>query len=254
MNNLKVILQKLKSMGCSGIKISFEDEGALLNEATTMRYLTASIGLELSIKIGGCEAKRDIIDCIDLGCDSIVAPMIESEFALRKFSESLEVCKYNKKKGFNLETINAYKELDNLKKSFNKVNYVTFGRHDFVNSLEKDKEYVDSPEMYEISKNIFQEARKMNILCYIGGSMSINSKDFITNLIKDNLLDKFETRYIIYDAHLINIEDFEKLLYWGFLFELEWLKYISSRYLMQGNKDIKRIKMMEERIANKKFE
>ena len=249
MDNLKVILEKLKNMGCSGIKISFEDEGALLNEIISMRYLTSAIGdIGLSIKIGGCEAKRDIIDCIDLCCDTIVAPMIESEFALKKFINSLAVYNYDKKKGFNLETINAYNELHNLKNSFNTMDFVTLGRVDFVSSLGKDRSYVDTPEMYEIATNIFKAAREKNTMCYIGGAVSISSKDFITNLYKEGLLDKFETRYIIYDAHKVNLDDFEKLLYWGNVFEVEWLKYIRSRYLMHGNKDTKRIKMIEERI------
>ena len=64
--NLKTILTKLKNLGCSGIKVSFEDEGALLNEMITMRYLTGCTGLGLSVKIGGCEAKRDIVECIDI--------------------------------------------------------------------------------------------------------------------------------------------------------------------------------------------
>ena len=63
MEKIREILSTLKSMGCSGIKISFEDEGALLNEVISMRKLTSSIGVELSVKIGGCEAKRDIVEC-----------------------------------------------------------------------------------------------------------------------------------------------------------------------------------------------
>ena len=88
MDNLQKILFQLKDLGCSGVKISYEDEGALLNEIISMRYLTTLAGLGLSIKIGGCEAKRDIVDCIDIGCDTIVAPMIESSFSLRKFLNS----------------------------------------------------------------------------------------------------------------------------------------------------------------------
>ena len=88
MDKLQNILFTLKTNGCSGIKVSFEDEGALYNEIITMRSLTANVGLGLSVKIGGCEAKRDIIDCIDLNCDTIVAPMVESKFALNKFLQS----------------------------------------------------------------------------------------------------------------------------------------------------------------------
>lgn len=249
MENLKIILTKLKEMGCSGIKISFEDEGALYNEVISMRTLTSQVGIELSIKIGGCEAKRDIVDCIDLDCDTIVAPMIESSFSLKKFLKSLECYNYIKKKGFNLETINSYNNLDDLSKYFSKVDFVTVGRVDFCSSMEKDRDYADTNEMYEIVKDIFKCARENNTSCYIGGAISINSKEFIINLINEKLLDKFETRYIIYDVHKININNFEKLLYWGNIFEVEWLKYISSRYSMHGNKDVKRIKMIEDRIT-----
>lgn len=254
MDSLKNILLKLKELGCSGIKISFEDEGALYNEVISMSNLTSSVGLELSIKIGGCEAKRDIIDCIDLNCDTIVAPMIESRFALEKFLKSLDSYNYNKKKGFNLETIGAYKNLEEISLLFNKVDFVTIGRVDFVGSLGKDRDFVDTDEMYAIVENIFKKAREHNTLCYMGGAVSINSKDFIKKLIENNLLDKFETRYIIYDVKSIDMNNFEKLLYLGNVFEVEWLKFVNNRYMLHANKDVKRIKMIEERIAANKIE
>jgi hypothetical protein len=130
MEKLIVILNQLKELGCCAIKISFEDEGALFNEAVSMRKLTAQVGVGLSIKIGGCEAKRDIVDCMDLDCDTIVAPMIESEFALRKFLKSLDFYKCNKKKGFNLETIAAYHNLEELSSLSNNIDFVTVGRND----------------------------------------------------------------------------------------------------------------------------
>jgi hypothetical protein len=249
MDQLIVILKQLKELGCCAIKISFEDEGALFNEVVSMSKLTADVGVGLSIKIGGCEAKRDIVDCMDLDCDTIVAPMIESEFALRKFLKSLDFYKCDKKKGFNLETIAAYDNLDELSNVFNKVDFVTVGRVDFVSSMNKDRSFVDTDEMYEKVKKVFTIAREKNTLCYLGGAVSINSKEFIGNLIQEGLLDKFETRYIIYDVHQLDFTNFEKLLYWGNVFEVEWLKYISLRYLSHGNKDVTRIKMIEERIA-----
>jgi hypothetical protein len=246
---LKSILSKLSELGCSGIKVSFEDEGALYNEIITMRNLTTSVGVELSVKIGGCEAKRDIIDCIDLNCDTIVAPMVETEFSLKKFLKSLDIYHYDKKKGFNLETIQSFENLDKLSKHFDKLDFVTVGRVDFVGSLEKDRNYVDTDDMFEKVKKVFHVAREKGTMCYLGGAVTINSKKFLEDLIKDNLLDKFETRYIIYDAHKINIEELDKLLYWGNVFEVEWLKFIHNRYSGHANKDVERIKMIEERIA-----
>ena len=252
MENLQKILSKLKDLGCSGIKISYEDEGALLNEVITMRYLTTFVGVKLSIKIGGCEAKRDIVDCINLNTDTIVAPMVESSFALKKFTNSLKVYNYNGEKGFNLETIQAYKSLEEISNEFNIVDFVTLGRVDFVNSLNKDRNYVNSEEMLEIVSNVFEKAREKNIKCYLGGAISIESKDFIGKLIEKKLLDKFETRYIIFDTSKINFENFNELLYWANVFEVEWLKLISNRYNLLFNKDTNRIKMIEERINNNK--
>lgn len=248
MNNLKETLLKLKTLGCSGVKISYEDEGALLNEVITMRYLTSSIGVNLSIKIGGCEAKRDIVDCLNISCDSIVAPMVESEFALNKFSKSLKQYNYTGEKGFNLETINAYNNLEEISKEFKNIDFVTVGRVDFVSSLKKDRSVVNDDSMFEMVKNVFCKVKEQDKKCYLGGAISVASKDFIKKLIDLNLLDKFETRYIIFDVKQIHFEDFENLLYWANVFEVAWLKFISERYGALFNKDVERIKMMEERI------
>lgn len=252
MEHLQQILLQLKDLGCSGIKISYEDEGALLNEMITMRYITASVGLNLSVKIGGCEAKRDIVDCIDLGCDTIVVPMIESSFALKKFFNSLKQYDYNREKGFNLETINAYKCLDELSNEFERLDFVTVGRVDLVGSLNKDRSFVNTDEMLEIVKNVFKKSREFNTKCYLGGAISIDSKDFIKKLLDENLLDKFETRYIIFDCSKIDFNKFEDLLYLANVFEVEWLKYVNAKYSLLANKDIQRIKMIEDRIIKNK--
>lgn len=253
MENLQKILLKVRDLGCCGIKISYEDEGALLNEMMSMRYLTALSGLQLSIKIGGCEAKRDIVDCIDLGCDSIVAPMVESEFALKKFLNSLKQYGYCREKGFNLETINSYNCLHELSGEFNNLDFVTVGRVDFVGSLGKDRNFVNDDEMFKIVRNIFKKVRENgNTKCYLGGAISIDSKDFIGRLINENLLDKFETRYIIFDIKKINFDKLDELLYFANVFEVEWLKYINSKYSLLANKDIKRISMIEDRINKNK--
>lgn len=248
MDKLKKILFVLKDLGCTGIKISFEDEGALLNEVISMRFLTAFIGINLSIKISGCEAKRDIVDCLNISCDSIVVPMIESAFALTKFSKSLNQYNYVGKRGLNIETINAYNNLDEISKEFSCVDFVTVGRVDFASSLQKNRSYVNDEHMYEMVKNIFNKAKHCNKECYLGGAINIESKTFIENLINLDLLDKFETRYIIFDVKKIKFENYSNIIYWANMFEIEWLKFISERYGLLFNKDVERIKMMEERI------
>ena len=72
-------LVSLSELGVVGIKQSFEDEGALHDDILTMRRITETCKLKLSVKIGGCEAKTDIGYCSDIGVDALVAPMIESK-------------------------------------------------------------------------------------------------------------------------------------------------------------------------------
>jgi hypothetical protein len=254
MNKLIECLSKLKEIGCSGIKISFEDEGALLNEIVSMRYLTSSVGVELSVKIGGSESKRDIVDCTDINCNSIVAPMVESSFSLKKFLNSLKQYNYLGKKGFNLETITSYNNLNELSIDFKNIDFVTVGRVDLVGSLSKDRSYVNSDEVSNIVVNVFKKARENNIQCYLGGAITIESKDFIKNLIDHNLLDKFETRYVIFDTSKININDLDKLIYYANVFEVEWLKYVSCKYTLYANKDKSRIQMIEERICKNTYD
>ena len=251
MEEIKNILLELKNNGAYGIKISFEDEGALLNEMIIMRTLTSTLGLEMSIKIGGCEAKRDIVDCITLCSDSIVAPMIESKFSLNKFLESISQYNYKGKIGFNLETINSYNNLDDLYILFDNIDFVTFGRVDFVGSLNKNRDFVDSDEMYNYIIDVFKKVKSKNKMCYLGGAISTNSINFINNLINLNLLDKFETRYIIFDAN--KIKNMEYVLYLANLFEVKWLTYISDYYNLFAQKDRKRIKMIDDRLKLNNF-
>jgi hypothetical protein len=244
------ILKKLKDIGCVGIKISFEDEGAQHNEIVSMRYLTALLGLDLSIKIGGGEAKRDIVDCMHLNADIIISPMVETNFALSKFLTILKNNGYTGKKGFNIETITSYNNLESFKKSFDDLDYLIFGRVDFVCSLGKDRDFVDTDEMYNYISTVFSAAKKHNIKCCMGGGISNNSKKFIKKLVSNNLLDKFETRYVIFDTSKIDLNNFEQLILNATKFELEWIKYISNRYQEFANKDANRIVMIENRFKN----
>ncbi|MBM4127439.1 MAG: hypothetical protein FJ247_08855 [Nitrospira sp.] len=68
-----------------GIKAEFEAEGARLEEALRFKEVITKAGLELTIKIGGCEALKDMYDARYIGVTRIVAPMIESPYALNKY-------------------------------------------------------------------------------------------------------------------------------------------------------------------------
>ena len=83
------ILEDLKeNYGVFGIKAEFEAEGTRIEEGIRLKEIISAAGLGLTLKIGGCEAIRDMYDARIIGVDKIVAPMIETPFALKKFTES----------------------------------------------------------------------------------------------------------------------------------------------------------------------
>ena len=75
----------------TGIKQSLEDEGASFNGIKIMKKITSAAKVDLNVKIGGCEAKNDIFICKKIKTNSIVAPMVESEYALRKFIQCASI-------------------------------------------------------------------------------------------------------------------------------------------------------------------
>lgn len=240
-------LKQLKKQGCIAVKVSFEDEGALLNEIMTMRYITAQSGLKLSVKIGGCEAKRDIMDCNDLCADTIVSPMIESGFAITKFIKSADICKYTGSKGVNIETIQGYENRKEILESRG-LDFITFGRVDFVSSIGKNRDIVEDEHICNMVRTVFQEAREKNLKCYLGGAIGVNTKKIISELKEENLIDYFETRYIIFNALILDMDNYEKLIFEANSFELEWMNYIKSRYEIHANKDSARIDMIKSRL------
>ena len=93
MKKINNILNKLRLMGVTAVKQSTEDEGSSFNDILLMRKITKKNKLKLNIKIGGCEARNDIFFCKRAKADSIVAPMVETEYALKKFTESASIKK-----------------------------------------------------------------------------------------------------------------------------------------------------------------
>ena len=156
-------LIKLKKLGASGIKQSLEDEGATFDDIRYMKRLSKKVNLPLNVKIGGCEAKNDIYFCQEIRVDGIVAPMVESQYALKKF---LQVASKNKNKDcslfVNFETINAFRNVNKITKlkNFNLLKGVVIGRSDFVGSLNKEKSHVDSQDTFNHVSRLLKKIKE----------------------------------------------------------------------------------------------
>ena len=73
-----------------GIKAEFEAEGTRSDELLRLLDIMSKSDLPLTLKIGGCEAKKDLFEARQFGAKTIVAPMIESDYALKKFIDTIE--------------------------------------------------------------------------------------------------------------------------------------------------------------------
>lgn len=109
-------LKKLKNeYGVVFIKAEFEAEGSRKDELIMLREMVVSAELGLIIKIGGCEAVHDIDQCKLLSATGVMAPMIETPFAMDKFRGAVNKLYGDKtriEKIINAETITCLKNYE----------------------------------------------------------------------------------------------------------------------------------------------
>jgi len=241
------VIQSLSERGLVGVKTSFEDEGADFIEVLFLKTFCDRSNIPLTLKISGGEAIRDIKDANKMQIKKLVAPMLESKFALEKYIQSCN--KYftvpHGELAINVESQVCYDNFDSMYLSpyFNQLTSITVGRGDLVQSMELDRYNgsVDSQQVYEMSRKIFSLARKKNLGCTLGGSMTTSSESFVTSLIQEGLLDKFETRNIIFSKSALDLYSFSDLIKAALSFELEYLISKRDYYNNLYNQDVTRI-------------
>lgn len=239
----------------TGVKSEFETEGATFEEAQTLKELASSLNLEFTLKIGGCGAIKDLYDAKKLGADNIVAPMIESEYALKKYIEGVGVGvngvnigrinpkNYPIKKYINIETITGFENLDKIINSpyFNNIDGIVFGRSDFAESIQLNKDEVNSAKILDVAKEISQKIKLYNKDFIIGGNVTAESVEFFKQIPNT----KFETRKIIFDSSSVNNPEIQTGIIKSLEFEILWLKYKQEKFNNLSNEDLKRIKSLE---------
>lgn len=248
------VLKRLKNdFGVFEIKAEYENEGSRQDELMRLKDITSYVGLPIIMKIGGVEAVSDMYNAITLGVKGIIAPMAETKFAVSKFTNAIEtfIPEDNREDidfAFNLETITGYQNLDDILTldNLHLLSGITIGRVDFTASMGKDRSFADSDQMLEYCTNVFKKCREKGMQCGLGGAISANSADFIKTLVADNLIDKYETRKVVYHKDAVN--NIKEGILAGVEFELLWLKSKRRYYHRIKSEDEKRIEMLEKRL------
>ena len=257
--NQKELLRELKQLKSKynvvGIKSSFEDEGVQFNELIRLKQLCNLSNIVFNVKIGGCEAISDINNCMLLDANGMVAPMVESPFALEKFITSINnnvPPQLRKTTNFfvNIESKTAYENIRDIlnSDSCRYLSGIVVGRSDLTKSFGLTKENVNDDEIYNIVEEIFTEAKKYKLMTVMGGNISVNSIDFVKKLYNKNLLNKIETRNIIFKLNKKNVNNLEEAVKGALSFESLWLRTKSSYYMTVGNSYLNRANVLDDRV------
>jgi 4-hydroxy-2-oxoheptanedioate aldolase len=240
-----VILKRLKEeFGTTAVKVNLEAEGIRMTEILRTKEIAMSADVGLTVKIGGCEAISDLRLSQIVGVNTIVAPMIESKFALEKYLAMIET-EYGPneledlKILINIETVDGYEKFDNMLTSskIGTLHGIVLGRTDLAVAL--NQRDVDGPEMLSLAKDLFFKAKSKSLLCIVGGGMSVKSLPFLS-VLKD-LLDGFETRKVVFGNYGKAKAKIDKGIPLALQFEHRWYELKQQYYGKIYNEDISRM-------------
>lgn len=183
----------------SSLKGEFEAEGLGRDDLAAESLFAARHGLDYLVKIGGCEAKADINYLISLGITSLVAPMIETAFAMEKYMDIVSANHF-KHISVTIETITAVNNIDSIIEAGTKLSEVTIGRTDLTASYKG--EGVESKATMEMVRKVAKSAKQHGLMVTMGGSINKETRSL---LVGDKglqaLLDYVETRKVVMPTH-----------------------------------------------------
>lgn len=248
---LKMLRQEY---GAVSVKAEFEAEGTRTDELLRLTDLARRADMKIGLKIGGCEAARDLIESKQFGVEFIIAPMVETPYALKKFIDVKNKI-YAKDQQeytdflFNLETITSFNCLDELvkvAKSQDGVQGVVFGRVDFSGSLGLSRSAIDSESISQYVVATAGACKANGLEFIIGGAVAISSLPALRQ-VKQTHLARFETRKVIFAADALDNPQIMNGLKETVHFELLWLQNKRDYYADIQREDAGRIEMLETR-------
>jgi len=155
------------------LKGEFEAEALPRDTLAAEVVFAARHGVDYLVKIGGCEAKADIRFLHQIGVRQVVAPMIESGFAMQKYMGMLPAGAFDHV-GVTVETRNAVERIEELLDAGTKLTEVTVGRSDLTASF--GGQGVECDETIAMVKTVARAAAKRGLPTTMGGTISAATK------------------------------------------------------------------------------
>jgi HpcH/HpaI aldolase/citrate lyase family len=247
------VLSKCREHGAVSVKAEFEAEGTRMDELLRLVDVARAANLKLTVKIGGCEAIRDLLEAKQVGVDYIVAPMVETTYALTKFIGAIGIA-FNEDERqhteflFNLETITAYNNLHEMAKVAKEggIEGIVFGRVDFSGSMGVGRAGIETDEVTIRVIETAKVAKLSGLDLVVGGAVSSDALPQLKR-INTEYLTRFETRKVVFASNALEKLEIEQGLLHAVHFELLWLLNKRNYYARITAEDDKRIELLEAR-------
>jgi len=249
-----LLKQGREQYGWVAVKAEFEAEGTRLDELLRLIEIARKASINVALKIGGCEALMDLYTAKQVGADYVIAPMIESSYALSKFALAVSKAYTDHEIEdttflWNLETALALKELDgmiDIARNSKSLRGMVFGRNDYCGSIGKDASYVNESQVTDDGVLIARSCAKAGLELVVGGGVSIDSVDALKK-IRTVRLDRFETRKVVFGSESLEFPDLKNGLLAALKFELKWLTNKRDYYSAILSEDERRFRTLQSR-------
>lgn len=236
-----------------GVKAEFEAEGTRLEEAIRLKEVISAAGLGLTMKVGGCEALRDMYEARVIGVDRVVGPMVESPWALHKYVQAVKMAFPAEERDqvqfcVNIETVTgvaSFREMLALP-DVDELDGIVLGRVDMSGSMGLTREDINSEAVYRVAEELFALAKTHDLECALGGGVSADSLAFMRRLPEGHL-DRYETRKVVFGCPGALGDDAGAGILKAVGFELMWLKNKRDFYGCIFEEDHARIEMLQSR-------
>lgn len=250
-----ILKNSIDNYGVLGTKAEFEAEGTRTDELLRLLEIAHKANAKIGLKIGGCEAIKDLYESKQLGVNYIIAPMVETPYALKKYINAVNLV-YSEEEAkdtkflFNCETKTTFQNIEEMidltKKNKNTINGIVFGRVDYTESHGLERSSIESDLITNDVLEVSKKCKEFELDFVVGGAVSFDARKNLRKF-RDNYLTRFETRKIIFDSKALNLKSLEKALKDAVHFELLWLFNKREYYAGRHKEDNKRIKLLEDR-------
>lgn len=191
--------------GLTYLKLGTEAEALNFDEVAALSAIAAGLAPAVPVigKIGGPEARNDLLQFHLRGAAGFVAPMIESPYALRIFLDAVPAvlpaaAAAQARLGINIETELAVSQLDAMleehRESSGTLSFINVGRSDLAASM--DAASVDEPRVTQATVSVIQRVQAAGISGHVGGSVTPATLAPVLARVRP---DGFHTRFLAFD-------------------------------------------------------